>query len=64
MSSQSNGSHLRHEIDNALLALEALIDELKDQGISEEERNERIKEIDEYSKKLQKDWNEYKKSVR
>ncbi len=59
-----NTQDLRHDIDNCLLALDALIDELKDEAISSEDRKERIKEIDEYSKKLHKRWNEYKKTTR
>ena len=64
MNSQNNAPHLRHEIDNALLAIDALIDDIKDESTSPQEREESLKDIAEYSKKLQKCWSEYKKLSR
>lgn len=57
-------STLRHNMDNALLSLETLADELKDETLSKAIRKERVKELEDYIKKVTVIWDEYKKLTR
>lgn len=57
-------STLRHNMDNALLSLETLADELKDETLSKATRKERVGELEDYIKKVTVIWDEYKKLTR
>ena len=57
-------STLRHNMDNALLSLETLADELKDEILSKATRKERVEELEDYIKKVTVIWDEYKKLTR
>ncbi len=61
MKKTNDASYYRHEINNALIALEILAQELKSDTLEEGERKERLLELEEFVKKMSENWEEFKK---